>query len=78
MDADAEDDEEFLDPSDFDEEDTARSERVGAFVTAVCLVAATTAASSVAFIPSKPLAPAVFALHSQDAIYLVKGDNVGR
>jgi hypothetical protein len=35
--ADAEDDEEFFDPSDFDEEEAARSERAGAAFTAFCL-----------------------------------------
>ena len=102
-DADAEDDE-FFDPSDFDDEDAARSERTGApefcLVAAAAISAATwfalffligstliSAASSSAVIPPStaaippPLAlfaDADAALHSQDAIYLLEGDNVGR
>jgi hypothetical protein len=91
--ADAEDDEEFFDPSDFDDEDAARSERAAAdaaetfsLATAeFCLDAAALirAATSSALIPSiAPIPPAlvlvVAALHNQDAIYLLEGDNVGR
>ena len=86
-----EDDEEFFDPSDFDDEDAAqRSERAGAAGTfsAFCLDAAAviSAETSSALIPSiapipPPLAPFVVddaALHNHDAIYLLEGDNVGR
>ena len=87
-DADAEDDEEFFDPSDFDDEDSAaqRSERAAETFSAFCLEAAAAmrAATSSALIPSIALIPplaALFvdcALHNQDAIYLLEGDNVGR
>jgi hypothetical protein len=89
--ADADEDDEFFDPSDFDDEDTARSERTAGTFSAFCLDAAAAlirAATSSAFMPSialipppPPLAPFVVdaaALHNHDAIYLLEGDNVGR
>jgi hypothetical protein len=87
--ADADEDDEFFDPSDFDDEDAARSERTAVTFSAFCLDAAAAlirAATSSALMPSialipPPLAPFVVdaaALHNHDAIYLLEGDNVGR
>jgi len=91
---DAEDDEEFFDPSDFDDEDAARSERAAdtfseraadTFSTfcldAAALIRAATSSSLIPSIAPIPTPLALFvvdaALHNQDAIYLLEGDNVG-
>jgi hypothetical protein len=82
--ADAEDDEELFDPSDFDDEDAARSERAaGVAVVVFFLEAPIRATNSSALMPSKPtftdsLLFVATALHNHDAIYLLEGDNVGR
>jgi len=84
-DADADEDDEFFDPSDFDEED-ARSLFLSGAAAAPRLDEdedededeAATAAATTSML-SRPIPPfaLLVALHSQDAIYLLEGDNVG-